>query len=63
MIVIYTQDNTIIRKDADEAKADLRKARRGASYQRYGGPLVQVVSSEKASWIRKKEKEVTTVVE
>ncbi len=72
MIVIYTQDNTIIRKDADAAKADLihlygdklgaeafkamRGAREGASFRRYGGPLVQVVSDEKAEWIREKEK-------
>ena len=71
MIVIYTQDETIIRIDADSAKTDLfsvygeklgaeayvavKNAREGASYRKNGGPLVQVVSREKAEWIREKE--------
>ena len=71
MIVIYTQDETFIRNDADAAKADLfsvygeklgaeayaavKNAREGASYRKNGGPLVQVVSREKAERIREKE--------
>ena len=71
MIVIYTQDNTIIINDADAARGDLinlygeklgaeayaavKDAREGASYRKNGGPLVQVVSREKAEWIREKE--------
>ena len=71
MIVIYTQDNTIIREDADSARGDLvslygeklgseayaavKNGRIGASYRKYGGPLVKVVSSEDAAWIREKE--------
>ena len=71
MIVIYTQDETIIRNDADAAKKDLfsvygeklgteayaavKNAREGASYRKNGGPLVRVVSREKAEWIREKE--------
>ena len=71
MVVIYTQDETIIRDNADAAKADLislygdkigceaynavNKAPNGASFRRNGGPLVQVVDKEKAEWIRAKE--------
>ena len=71
MIVIYTQDETIIRTDADAAKTDffsvygeklgaeayaaVKNAREGASYRKNGGPLIQVVSREKAGWIREKE--------
>lgn len=71
MIVIYTQDETVIRNDADAAKktlvsvygeklgaeayAAVKNAREGASYRKNGGPLVQVVSREKAEWIREKE--------
>ena len=71
MIVIYTQDNTIIRDNADAARGDLislygeklgteayvavKNGRIGAAYQKYGGPLVKVVSSEDAAWIREKE--------
>ena len=71
MIVIYTQDNTIIRENADSARKDLidlygeklgteayaavKNGRIGASYRKYGGPLVKVVSSEDAAWIREKE--------
>lgn len=71
MIVIYTQDNTIIRKDADAAKADLvslygeklgaeayesvKDGRVGKSFRKYGGPLVQVVTKEKAAEICEKE--------
>lgn len=56
MVVIYTQDETIIRDNADAAKADLislygdkigceaynavNKAPNGASFRRNGGPLV-----------------------
>ena len=71
MIVIYTQDNTIIRKDADAAREDLvsiygeklgaeayaavKNARIGAVYRKYGGPLVKVVSEEDVGKIRDKE--------
>ena len=71
MIVIYTQDNTIIKSNADAAKGDLfslygekigaeayaavRNGRIGATYRKYGGPLVKVVSREDAEVIRRKE--------
>ena len=71
MIVIYTQDNTIIRKDADAARDDLvglygeklgaeaytavKNGRVGAAYRKYGGPLVKAVSREDAEIIREKE--------
>ena len=71
MIVIYTQDNTIIRDNADSARKDLidlygeklgteayvdvKNGRIGAAYRKYGGPLVKVVSSEDAARIREKE--------
>ena len=74
MIVIYTQENTIIRKDADTAKGDLvsiygeklgkeayvavKNGRNGASYRKYGGPLVRVVTDEQAMEIRAKEKSI-----
>jgi hypothetical protein len=71
MIVIYMQDKTFIRNDADTAKNVLlsiygeklgteaydtvKNAREGASYRKNGGPLVRVVSKEKAAEIREKE--------
>ena len=71
MIVIYTQDNTIIRDNADAAREDLislyveklgaeayaavKNGRIGSSYRKYGGPFVRVVSREEAAWIREKE--------
>ncbi len=71
MIVIYTQDETFIRKDADAAKGVLisaygeklgeeaystvKNAREGASYRKNGGPLVRVVTKEQAAEIREKE--------
>ena len=71
MIVIYTQDNTIIRENADAARGDLislygekigaeayaavRNGRVGATYRKYGGPLVKVVSREDAELIKTKE--------
>ena len=71
MIVIYTQDKTIIRDNADLAKADLlsfygnklgteayntiNDAREGVSYRKNGGPLVRVVSREDAKTIKAKE--------
>ena len=71
MIVIYTQDNTHIKTDADDARDILtsvygeklgeeayfavKGAREGTSYRKYGGPLVQVVSKENAELIREKE--------
>lgn len=71
MIVIYTQDETFIRENADAAKKILysvygeklgleaynavNRARPGASYRKHGGPLVQVVDKEKATVIKEKE--------
>ncbi len=71
MIVIYTQDETFIREDADAAKGILtsvygerigaeaysavKDAREGSTYRKNGGPLVQVVSKEQAATIRDKE--------
>ena len=71
MVVIYTQEETFIRRDADAAKdilaevygsklgaeayAAVKDGRIGASYRKNGGPLVQVVDKEKAEWIREKE--------
>lgn len=71
MIVIYTQDNTIIRENADAARGDLislygeklgaeayaavRNGRIGAAYRKYGGPLVKVVSKEDTELIKTKE--------
>lgn len=71
MIIIYTQDETFIRKDADAAKGVLtsvygeklgaeaytavKNAREGASFRKNGGPLVRVVSKEEATEIREKE--------
>ena len=71
MIVIYTQDETIIKNDADAAKEDLvrvygeklgaeaykavKGGRPGAAYRKYGGPLVKVVSKEEAELIRERE--------
>ena len=74
MVVIYTQDQTYIRNDADAAKsvllsvygeklgmeayAAMKNARAGASYRKNGGPLVRAVSDEQAAEIREKEKAI-----
>ncbi len=71
MIIIYTQDETYIRNDADAAKKILtsvygeklgeeaysavKDARIGTSYRKYGVPLVRVVTKEQAAEIREKE--------
>ena len=71
MIVIYTQDNTIIKSDANAAREDLislygeklgaeayaavKNGRIGAAYRKYGGPLVKVVSKEQAEFVKVKE--------
>lgn len=71
MIVIYTQENTIIKNDADTAKGELinlygeklgveayvavKGGKIGATYRRYGGPLVKVVSKRDAAIIRERE--------
>ena len=71
MIVIYTQDETYIRNDADAAKDILvlaygeklgieaykavKGARAGISYRKNGGPMVRVVTKEEAAVIREKE--------
>ena len=71
MIVIYTQDETLIRSNLDEAKnvilsiygeklgekayTAIKNAREGVAFRENGGPLVQVVTREKAEEIRIKE--------
>lgn len=71
MIVVYTQDETYIRDDADEARAILtsvygeklgeeayvvvKDAPNGMSYRKNGGPLVCVVTKKQAAEIREKE--------
>ena len=71
MIIIYTQDETYIKPSADaafpiltalygpklaqEAYNTVRNAREGKIYRKYGGPRVEVVSEERAEWIREKE--------
>lgn len=72
MIVIYTQDATYIKPTADaalsilnsiygpklaqEAYNTIRNARVGTTYRKYGGPRIEVVSRERAEWIREKRK-------
>lgn len=64
MVVIYTQDGTLIHRDADSAKEDLLRlygkkfgieaynavmgGRAGTLYRKYGGPLIKVVTAEEA---------------
>lgn len=71
MIVIYTQDKTYIRKDADAAKNvinsvygekfgekayfTVKEAHAGISYRHNGGPLIRVVTKEEAAVICEKE--------
>ena len=77
MIVIYTQDQTIIRKNADAARKDLvslygkklgteayetvRDERIGSAYRKYGGPLVKTVSAEDAEKIKEKETRIGAI--
>lgn len=65
MIVIYTQDETFIRKDAafagsvlitvygeklgEEAYVAVKNGRIGASYRKNGGPLVRVITEKTGS--------------
>lgn len=74
MIVIYTQDETYIRNNADAAKDILtsvygeklgmeayntvKDGRIGTAYRKHGGPLVRVVAKEQAMEICKKEKTI-----
>lgn len=71
MIIIYTQDETFIRENADAAKDVLcsvygeklgleaykaiNYAHPGATYRKHSGPLVQVIDKEKAAVIKEKE--------
>ena len=71
MIVIYTQDYTYIRNNADDAKsvlvsvygeklgeeayAAVKDARAGISYRKHGGPLIRVMTEEQAEQILEKE--------
>lgn len=77
MIVIYTQDNTIIRNDVDSAREDLiylygeklgneaytvvKNGRIGTSYRKYGGPLVKVITKEEAEFVETKEQLVNSL--
>lgn len=74
MVVIYSMDKTTIwnnlndakeaiidvygKKIGDEALARLKGQREGASFQKYGGPLIQIVAPNKAKIIRNKEKSI-----
>ena len=74
MIVIYSQDETFIKDNTDaalpiftnlygpklakEAYDAVKNARVGTSYRKYGGPFVQVVSEERAEWIRENEQSI-----
>lgn len=71
MIIIYAQDKTYIRNDADAAKdvfisvygekigkeaySTMINAKTGMSYRKNGGPLIQIVTKEDAAVIREKE--------
>lgn len=71
MIIIYTQEKTYIRNDADSAKdvlntvygeklgmeayAAVKDADNGTTYRKNGGPLIKVVTKEEAVKIREKE--------
>ncbi len=71
MIVIYTQERTYIRRDSNDARSihldvygeklgeeayrTVNKARIGMAYRKNGGPLVRVVTKEKAAEIQEKE--------
>ena len=71
MIVIYTQDETYIRNDADSAKDVLntvygeklgleaytavKDAQNGMTYRKNGGPLIKVVTKEEVIEILEKE--------
>ena len=74
MVVIYTQDKTYIRKDAQQAKdvlldvygeklgleafAAIKSGREGTTYRKNGGPLVKVVSQAQGEAIAIKEKQI-----
>ena len=74
MIIIFTQDETYIRNDADSAKgvlntvygeklgmeayATVKGAGNGTTYRKNGGPLIRVVTKEEAVKIREKETDI-----
>lgn len=74
MIVIYTQDETIIKNDAEDAKSVLisiygeklgteaykamKYAPIGSSYRKNGGPLVRVISNDQATVVKEKEESI-----
>lgn len=76
MIVVYTQDATYIRSDAEAAKdilfsvygaalgneayIKIKNAREGTIYRKHGGPRVEVVSEETAKKIKEKENSLGT---
>ena len=71
MVVVYTQEETIIKESADAVKNDLirlygeklgieayaavKNGRNGTTYRKYGGPLIKVVTKEQALVINEKE--------
>ena len=71
MIIIYTQDETYIKNDADSAKsilysvygeklgaeayAAVKDARNSTTYRKNGGPLIRIATGEEAVKIREKE--------
>lgn len=71
MIIIYTQDFTAIKADIIQAREvllsvygdklgqevyeKLKNSPIGTGYQKYGGPLIKVVSKKDAESIREKE--------
>ena len=77
MVVIYTQDETFIRTDADasmdilvtlygeklgkEAYVAVKDAQIDTSYRKHGGPLVRVVTKERAEEIRAKEASIRMI--
>ena len=78
MIVIYTQNNTIIKNSLDAAKDDivrlygeklgaeaytrLKNERIGDSYRKSGGPLIKVVTKEQAKTIFEKESSIGMIL-
>lgn len=74
MIVIYTQEFTAVKSNAEEAKdmifslygdklgneayETIKSEIKGMSYRKNGGPLIRVISCSDACEIRKREQEI-----
>lgn len=74
MLVVYTQERTVIVEEGDESRNQLKgiygdklggeayrvlnKAPVGSSYRKNGGPLIQVVTKELAEIIRERERAI-----